>query len=337
MKQSLFILLFAILTASVQPAKAAQPAPASDSSTVRLYRIPTYFADQYIFEVFLNDSPVYRAVVGTRTEFSVPAGGKIKLVARKDKNSTLTLIPKAGEVCYVRCEATVKGSGSQPQMTLMGTDSGSKEFDSIQADILPASITVMEKNSMSAALLTLADTRNTPLFTVAPLGGFFFSSGYLNYYDAYSLKLSGFVAGLDVRYNVNDSWSAGLLFQNFRSPEPASILFAGPIVTTRTYFGINRSFLEGGAAFCYMHIHKGLTDGSVITAWSFAPVLTVDYAINVTDFLSISPGAKIGAASVKKYTRLYPDGREDVVDRSRQVHMFNVSFEDIYVSLRFNF
>jgi hypothetical protein len=194
-----------------------------------------------------------------------------------------------------------------------------------------------EKVAASSAILAIADNRFSPRFSVAVLGGYFTGSGLL-YWNNADLNMNGWHLGLDARYNVTDAWSVGLLFDQHQCAfTPSDRMFsAGPLVSTRRYFGSEQhDYLEGGLAFCYLHLNKQTKHYNIV-ANNFMPMILFNYSVKVSDWLSVTPGVRIGISAIHKFSTVDDDGGRSLVDRYGTIG-FNFTCVEFSLAFQFSF
>ena len=332
---SLPLVLMVLLTLLPERLQAAAD---GDSATVRLYRITTYFADKMEFDVYLGDQAVYRAVVGTRREVQVPAGAKVKLVAKKGKAYPLTLSPEAGGIYYIRCAAEVSGSASHPAMTLVDAETGLREYETTETVGPP----VIEIVKISPSRLITSTVRTDPRFQVTLAGGVSFRKSTFLYYshDAYTPHF-GPQPSLSAAWYFTESMGVGLLgdFQYLKTKQAAvRIYYCGASFATRRIFEQHpKETLEGGLALGYFHLYERFKDISAIRGNGSIPAMQffVNYYHQLNSHLYFNAGSNFLLGGLHRFKRTYMNGSSEDFDDGGSGMSTNLARFDLHVGLTF--
>lgn len=312
----------------------------TESATIRFYRVQTFFADGYLFDVLIGKTPVYRAAVGTSREITVPAGGKIKLVTDKNKAVSLTLTPEAGQVLYVRCAAEVSGSGTKPLLVL--TDAAEAEADYLSATPTEAPVVIAaeEPQTASAQLLAAADQRAYPLFHIDLSTGFSHrDTRYMGSWEANESVHDGLVLSGDFMWNFRENMCVGLKagWQHATlkdQPCNATVKYFGPAFATRRLFNADRSHLEGGLAICYtQYVCQSEEEG--LRGSSFGgPMAFFCYGTQLIEFLDFTTEIDLLGTRINKYTTWDSNGNSTFIDNTKYAIGVNFVLINFSVGLR---
>lgn len=109
----------------------AVPSDHPDYAIIYFYRSSGYGA-LVNYDVYIGETPVFRAKVGTKAEVKVYEAGTLDIWGRTEAKVSLPLTVNLGEEYYVRCSISMGAFIGRPDLQLISRVSGKSEYDAIR-------------------------------------------------------------------------------------------------------------------------------------------------------------------------------------------------------------
>ena len=102
-----------------------------DYAIIYFYRSSGYGA-LVNYDVYIGETPVFRAKVGTKAEVKVYEAGTLDIWGRTEAKVSLPLTVNLGEEYYVRCSISMGAFIGRPDLQLISRVSGKSAYDAIR-------------------------------------------------------------------------------------------------------------------------------------------------------------------------------------------------------------